>query len=135
MKEDESVSNDPYWSLLSTARVKDSLFTLAYGFSFRSTEVLAENMTAFLKAYIGNGIAKRPIPPRQTAKDDIFNQPFDFTFWGSLRAASESRDYIFATMPQFPWYHYPEKADKMTFNGIFQDLHEQVGDTGHAFTC
>lgn len=135
MKQREYVSNDPYWSLLSAARVKDSLFTLAHGFSFRSSDVLAKDMTEFLKAYIGNGIAKRPRPPQQTAKDDIFNKPFDLTFRGSPRVASESRDYIFATMPQFPWYHYPEKAEKMTFNENFQDLYEQARDTGHAFTC
>ncbi len=46
------------------------------------------------------------------------------------------RDYIFATMPQFPWYKYPRrKALEMTFGEIYIDLYQQSAKAGHAFTC
>ncbi|KAH7371669.1 hypothetical protein BKA66DRAFT_469263 [Pyrenochaeta sp. MPI-SDFR-AT-0127] len=46
------------------------------------------------------------------------------------------RDYIFATMPPFPWYKYPQKkAIGMSFGEIYLDLYEQAARSGHAFTC
>jgi hypothetical protein len=41
------------------------------------------------------------------------------------------RDYIFATMTQFPWYHYPSAAAEMTFAAIFADLRAQALAHGH----
>ena len=46
------------------------------------------------------------------------------------------RDYIFATMPQFPWYKNPRKgAINMVFGEIYMDLYQQSAKAGHAFTC
>ena len=51
----------------------------------------------------------------------------------SSRTASEPRDFIFATMPQFPWYHYPTDAENLHFGNIFHDLYEQAFRFEHAF--
>ena len=52
----------------------------------------------------------------------------------SNREASKSRDYIFATMPQFLWYHYPQDAVNMQFGDIFIDFYNQSASAGHGFS-
>jgi hypothetical protein len=99
MKEREKISDDLYWTLLSLSRAKDSLYTLAHGFSFRPSSVLAEDMANFYKAYICNGVIKRPEPPSlETTNMEFFDYAFHVIYDSSLRVAIKPRDYVFAIM-------------------------------------
>lgn len=67
--------------------------------------------------------------------EDLHTGRFLQNNFASQRSATMSRDYIFATMPQFPWYKYPMGAADMSFGDIYADLYQQAADNGHAFTC
>lgn len=87
-----------------------------------------------MRAYISNGtISRSKLSPR--TQEDIFSRYFLAVNLASNRSASESRDYIFATMPQFPWYHYPEAAEHMHSNTVFVDFHKQASRAGRAIAC
>jgi hypothetical protein len=113
----------------------DSLWTLAYAFQKGVSEDPVYDLTAFLKAYLCNGTIKRRKPDHQPEHADIFSGLFASTYQNSPRKATKPYDYIFATMPQFPWYHYPTHADQMTFNEIFHDLYQQAMRSNHDFNC
>lgn len=49
----------------------------------------------------------------------------------SLRCSTKPRDYIFATMPQFPWYKLPQHAKSLSFNDVFFDFCSQASTSGH----
>lgn len=76
-----------------------------------------------------------PKSPLRTEEEDIYTSDFLRVNLASHRSATMPRDYIFATMPQFPWYRYPKKAIKMSFGEIYIDLYQQAANAGHAFTC
>ncbi|KAH7081916.1 hypothetical protein BKA63DRAFT_222958 [Paraphoma chrysanthemicola] len=87
-----------------------------------------------MKVYMSGGTVYRKKQPPRRVDEDIFSSDLFFEFHkSSMRAATEPRDYIFATMPQFPWYHYPENAKNMSFNDIFADFHRQATVAGHDF--
>lgn len=66
---------------------------------------------------------------------DIYSDRFHPLHQLSDRRASKPRDYIFATMPQFLWYHYPQNAEKMSWSEIFIDFWKQATNSGHGFIC
>jgi hypothetical protein len=86
----------------------------------------ANGLLNFMRAYISNGTIARTKPPPRTRSEDIFTGDFLTMFSASDRSATEPRDYIFSTMPQFPWYSYPKTADTMPFSDIFADFEEQA---------
>jgi hypothetical protein len=116
-------------------RIYDSLYILAHAFERRYSKNPEQGMMEFFKAYMHQGTIARPRAPLRTFKEDIFSNSFVMTHSYSNRKASEPRDYIFATMPEFPWYQYPKNAPNMTFNDIFQDLYKTAVKNGHGFTC
>ena len=65
--------------------------------------------------------------------EDIHTGYFITANLGSQRAASEPRDYIYATMPPFPWYKYPTNAENMAFGELFLDLYNQAAENRHTF--
>jgi hypothetical protein len=88
-----------------------------------------------MRAYISNGtISRSKLSPR-TQEEDIFSRYFLAMNLASNRSTSGSHDYIFATMPQFPWYYYPEAAEHMHFNTISVGFHKQASRAGHAIAC
>jgi hypothetical protein len=108
----------------------DSLWVLAHSFSDGKD---VNGIKNFVKAYVSGGTVKRLQPQERNEIEDIHSGPFLATNLTSNRMATKPRDYIFATMPQFPWYHYPLNAETLSFNDIFLDLHEQASHSGHAF--
>jgi hypothetical protein len=94
-----------------------------------------EGIYSFIRAYVDGGTIERPRPPERDATEDINTGMFREIQLSSNRCATMPRDYIFATMPQFPWYHYPLEAEQMEFSDIFMDLYKQASRAGHAFTC
>jgi len=123
---------DPYRGRAEIERVADSLFALAHSF-FGPQETQGDQSSEFIRAYVQGGIISRPKPPPRDDTEDIHTGIFRMVQLASNRRASMPRDYIFATMPQFPWYHYPVKAEKMPFSAIFVDLHVQAVRNGHSF--
>lgn len=121
-----------YKSQLDLSIVKDSLWVLAY--CFKGSEGVP-GITDFLKAYIHGGTVKNPKNPLRTVAEDIHLGNFLRVNSASHRVATMPRDYIFATMPQFPWYRYPGQAVQMSFGEIYTDLYMQAASAGHAFTC
>jgi hypothetical protein len=76
-----------------------------------------------------------PKSPLRTEEEDIYTSDFLIVNLASHRSATMPQDYIFATMPQFPWHRYLKKAIKMSFGEIYMDLYQQAANAGHAFTC
>lgn len=112
--------------------VRDALWVLAY--SFMGTKG-RDGVSEFLKAYVHGGTVTNPNHRLRTSQEDIHSGDFLQVNLASHRSATEPRDYIFATMPQFPWYHYPKTAESMSFGQIYMDLYQQAANSGHAFTC
>lgn len=117
---------------MDVSTVKDSLWVLAY--SFLGSRGIP-GITEFLKAYIHGGTVINPRNPLRTVDEDIHMGNFLRVNLASHRMATMPRDYIFATMPQFPWYRYPKEAIEMSFGQIYMDLYQQAANAGHAFTC
>lgn len=115
-----------------TERGFDSLFVLAY--SFTGYQALA-GINAFIGAYVHGGTIARPKPPERTQIEAKHAGTFRALQLASNRSASKARDYIFATMPQFPWYHYPANAEHIPFSDLFLDLYGQASFLAHAFAC
>jgi hypothetical protein len=124
---------DLYSAQLQSASVFDSLFVL--GQSFQSQAGWPRTTVDFMKAYITNSaITRNALPPRN-AKEDIYSNNFLAFHATSNRSATQPRDYIFTTMPQFPWYHDTTEAEQMTFSEIFLDFHRQSVEANHPFSC
>jgi hypothetical protein len=128
-------SVDPYGSRHSVQRVLDSLYVLAHSFRPPPNDGSLRGMENFMREYISNGTITRNSSGFRTADEDIYTLSFRDMHLASHRCASEPRDYIFATMPQFPWYHYPTGALRMSFSSIFADFHSQAVSAGHPFVC
>jgi hypothetical protein len=112
--------------------LEDSLWVLAYSFK---GSVGIPGISEFLKAYINGGTVMNSNSLLRADYEDIHTGNFLKVNLASHRSATMPRDYIFATLPQFPWYRYPRKAIKMTFGEIYMDLYQQAAQHGHAFTC
>ncbi|KAF7548040.1 hypothetical protein G7Z17_g7312 [Cylindrodendrum hubeiense] len=115
----------------------DCLWVLAYSFNGTQGEDGMEGINTFIKAYANCGTITRMRPFERTMDDTIHNiegGQFRLVNQASNRSATEPRDYIFATMTQFPWYHYPLDAINMSFSEIFADLYNQASVAGHKFT-
>ena len=91
-----------------------------------------ERIYDFARAYTSGGIFEGHIL-QQSEADDIHKTSFRNIQGDSNRTASKPRDYIFATMPQFHWYHPPTNTKQMSFSNIFVDLYRQAFHSGHAF--
>jgi hypothetical protein len=65
--------------------------------------------------------------------EDIFDGNLRAFHLTSPRVSTKHRDYVLATMPQFPWYNVPINAKKMSFGELYQDLHIQASNSGHGF--
>lgn len=87
----------------------------------------------FIQAYLSQGIVTRDMRQPRDYSDDIYSNNFLFINLASSRRASKPRDYMFATMPQFPWYQCPASARTMSFSSIFQDFYKQATMSGHPF--
>ncbi len=112
-------------------RLQDSLCVLWYCFSFDDkTEV---SLSDFVNAYVHGKTITRSKPRPRTVAEDIHTGFFVAVNLVSQRAASEPRDYIYATMPPFPWYKYPNNAENMAFGELFVDLYSQAAENRHTF--
>jgi hypothetical protein len=89
----------------------------------------------FIRAYVFQGTVKKEKEGIRAMDENIYARKFWYMHLASKRSASKLRDYIFATMPQFPWYHYPSDAENMSFETIFVDFYEQACSAGHQFSC
>lgn len=90
----------------------------------------------FVKAYVHGGTVVNPRSAKRSQHEDIHSGGFLLANRASPRSATMPCDYIFATMPSFPWYTYPKKeALSMSFGEIYSDLYQQAERSGHAFTC
>ncbi|KPM36151.1 hypothetical protein AK830_g10421 [Neonectria ditissima] len=115
----------------------DCLWVLAYSFNGTQGEDGMEGINSFIKAYATCGTVVRTRPFERTSDDTlqtIEGGQFRLVNLASNRCATMPRDYIFATMTQFPWYHYPLDAINMSFSEIFADLYKQASAAGHRFT-
>jgi len=94
-----------------------------------------DQIFGFIEAYIHLGAISRR-PAAGFAKDaiDAFGKQFYIMHFNSNRQASKSRDYVFAVMTQFKWYHPPKDAENLDFNTVFLDLYHQSKSAGHPFT-
>ncbi|KAG9186294.1 hypothetical protein G6011_02850 [Alternaria panax] len=111
----------------------DALWVLAYSFSGSQGVSV---MNKFFKAYVHGGTVINPNRAQRSQDEDIHTGSFLRVNLASHRSATMPRDYIFATMPAFPWYTYPKKdALSMSFGEIYLDLYQQAALSGHAFTC
>ena len=93
-----------------------------------------QGITEFIKAYVHGGMVVNSENLMRTPEEDIHSGLFLEINCSSNRSATLPRDYLFATHSQFPWYHFPEQAIKMTFGELYFDLYEQAATAGHAFT-
>lgn len=89
------------------------------------------NAVQFIIAYILEGTVTRGPLQLPTPDETLYSSGFWRDHLYSTRAATMSRDYVFATMSQFQWYHYPKAAAAMTFDDIFADLQAQALAHGH----
>jgi hypothetical protein len=113
--------------------VLDALWELACSFTRSWSDSVNHE---FLKAYVHGGTVVNPHSVQRSQEEDIHIDNFLQVNRGSHRSALMPRDYIFATMPSFPWYAYPKRqALEMSFGEIYLDLYQQAGRSGHAFTC
>jgi Heterokaryon incompatibility protein (HET) len=115
---------------------RDALYSFAAAFyADEDPDTQVDNIKRFMVAYLQNGTIQRSKRKLRRVDETIFNNDFVGYFSSSMRAAIMPRDYIFATMSQFPWYHYPVAAASMTWSEIFMDLHEQATKSGNSFTA
>ncbi|OWY48660.1 hypothetical protein AALT_g8032 [Alternaria alternata] len=125
--------NNVYRHRAERTILADALWVLAYSFS-GSQGIPA--MNDFFKAYVHGGTVINPRGAQRTQEEDIHTGSFLKVNRASHRSATMPRDYIFATMPSFPWYTYPSKeALTMSFGDIYLDIYQQAARSGHAFTC
>ncbi|KAG8529088.1 uncharacterized protein KY384_005723 [Bacidia gigantensis] len=129
---DGGVAERFYKNRVDVQRIMESLWVLWH--CFWSSSDLGPTIDEFSHAYIHCKTITRPRPRRRTESEDIHTGLFRMATLTSHRVASKPRDYIFAIMPQFPWYNYPSSAKDMTFSQIFLDLYDQAANTGHQFT-
>ncbi|RYP53090.1 hypothetical protein DL768_001867 [Monosporascus sp. mg162] len=115
-------------------RTEDALYSLAETFTHGQNTESTQALVEFMRAYITGGTVHRSKPPARRFDEDIFSNSFVEYYVASNRVATKSRDYIFATMPQFPWYHYPKEAERMLFSEIFSDFYGQAVAAGHSFS-
>ncbi|MCJ1266072.1 hypothetical protein MMC22_005954 [Lobaria immixta] len=134
-KEGSKRHHDPFSMQTEFQRVMDSLEILAGSFFEPSLDPSSTNSVDFVKAYLNNGTVTRDPPPSRSWEEDIFSKSFKENHRASERSATMPRDYIFATMPQFPWYQNSAEAKNMTFNEIFADFYQQAKTSGHTFIC
>ncbi|KAG7285927.1 hypothetical protein NEMBOFW57_008223, partial [Staphylotrichum longicolle] len=123
-----------YASQVDGTVIVDSLWVLAFCLKGIGVNGVA-GITEFLRAYVYGGTI---VNQNQVFKEreDLHSGAFMAVNLASRRSATMPRDYIFATMPQFPWYRYPrKKALEMTFGEIYMDLYQQSATAGHPFTC
>jgi hypothetical protein len=136
-KKAESNRLDVYAERTATLWATDSLYALAQAFNppnIRGSSPIS-GLEDFMQAYLFSGTITREKPAPRGLDEDIYSGHFREMQLYSNRSATEPRDYIFATMPQFPWYHYPADAEVMSFNAIFEDFYQQAKRAGHAFAC
>ena len=112
-------------------RLHYSLWVLWY--CFRSDANIEVSLDDFVNAYVHGKTITRPKPRPRTVAEDIHTGVFLVVNMVSRRAASEPRDYIYATMPPFPWYKYPINAENMAFGELFVDLYNQAAENRHTF--
>ena len=112
-------------------RLHYSLWVLWY--CFRSGAKIEVSLGEFANAYVYGKTIARSKPRPRTMAEDIHTGSFVVVNLVSRRAASEPRDYIYATMPAFPWYSYPANAENMAFGGLFVDLYNQAAENRHSF--
>ena len=113
------------------ARSHESLWVLWYCFSSGAkTEVSVDD---FAYAYVHGKTITQSKPRPRTVVEDIHDGYFLVVNLSSQRAASEPRDYIYATMPAFPWYNYPTNAEHVAFGELFVDLYNQAAENRHTF--
>jgi hypothetical protein len=128
---------DPYFDRINIGRITDTICVLASAFDTASAAGSVEarpGVEQFVKAYLCGGTVTRPKKHvLREKKDSIFTNWFRERHIASNRTATEPRDYIFATMPQFPWYHYPINAEDMKFSEIYLDFVAQSNKAGHPF--
>jgi hypothetical protein len=127
-KREPEEPSDPYRYHLNYQKISDALYVLAH--TFDNTVPAIED---FVRAYMSQRTVTRDRQAPRSAGDDIYSENFFFMNLSSSRRATKPRDYMFATMPQFPWYHYPANAETMSFSSIFQDFYNQAIATGHPF--
>ena len=118
--------------LANLARMNALLLTLWYCLKF-SGDKMEASLGDFANAYIHGKTVTRSKPRRRTVAEDIHTGIFVMSNRLSQRAASESRDYIYATMPPFPWYKYPTNAENMAFGELFVNLYNQAAENKHTF--
>jgi hypothetical protein len=116
-----SRQKDPFHPRTNILKILDAVKYVATSFSLEGP-----NAVQFMIAYIFDGTVTRG--PHRLPKSDetLYSNGFWRDHLYSTRAATMSRDYIFATMPQFQWYHYPKAAETMDFDDIFADLRAQA---------
>jgi hypothetical protein len=122
---------DPYRDRTELEQIMDALYILGHSFD---EEGGWSGIRTFLEAYLGSGTVTRAKPEKRDSTEDIYTGMFFHNYLASTRVASEPRDYVFSTMPQFPWYTYPADAKNMSFNAIFEDFYYQAAASGHGFT-
>ena len=117
---------------------RDDIWRLCYslwilGVDFGSNAGIERSGDNFTDAYVHGKTITRAKPRRRTVAEDIHTGDFITANMGSQGAASEPRDYIYATMPAFPWYKYPLNAENMAFGELFLDLYNQAARKKHTF--
>jgi len=136
LKKKDPLLEDIHRNYEDAIRLADSLYVLAYSFtnSYIGDQGV-DGILSFLHAYIDGGTVVRTRGVERSETENIHTDNFKIMHGGSNRVATEPRDYVFATMPQFPWYHYPLGAENMPFSDIFFDLHLKASRASHAFAC
>ena len=112
-------------------RLLHSLYVLWH--CFRSSAKTEVSLDDFATAYVHGKTITRSKPRPRTVAEDIHTGSFYHANLVSQRAASEPRDYIYATMPPFPWYKYPANAENVAFGELFVDLYNQAAENRHTF--
>ena len=113
-------------------RLRISLYTLWHCLVI-SGDKMEASLDDFVNAYVHGKTVTLSKPRRRTVAEDIHTGSFIAANLGSQKAASEPRDYIYATMPPFPWYKYPTNAENMAFSELFLDLYNQASENRHTF--
>lgn len=96
-----------------------------------------KGINTFIKAYMNCGTVTRVRSLDRTAEDTLHTiegGQFRLVNQASIRVVEKPRDYIFATMAQFPWYNSPLNVNDVSFTDIFRDLYDQSSTSGHRFT-
>ena len=105
---------DPYYHQNELTTLSDSLWVLSHCFAGIGGKAA---MIEFVRAYVHGGTVVNSRSPIRSHDEDLHTDLFLRTNLASHRSAEMPRDYVFATMPAFPWYHYPKhKAATMSFS-------------------